>query len=90
MFMGYRAKKHCSKNRRCSKSDKHLGKCDASRTFHSFWSGTQQSLKRDLTDESARVRKECEAKLARIDSTRESIEEGEYRGERATTVEQRG
>jgi hypothetical protein len=70
-----RGEKLCAKSRRCSKIDRHNGKCDTKREYHSFWKRSvpyvKHSLKREFDELKEKMEDEHEAKLARVGEDRE-------------------
>ena len=65
----------CSKSRKCSKQDKHSGKCNTERKFHSFWQTSRfqirNRLKRDYRDAEEQLRSDYESKSGRFDDLEE-------------------
>ncbi|XP_078372400.1 uncharacterized protein LOC144656044 isoform X2 [Oculina patagonica] len=76
-------RKLCSKSRKCSKNDRHHGKCDSRRTVNPFWVRSPiqvgNSIKREARNVASEVEAECEIKKARIDEkeARVSVRESE-------------
>jgi len=61
----------CSKSRRCSKANRHPGKCDSKgRDYFDFWKYSSkqklQAQKRELKDKSHALDQEHESKVARL------------------------
>ncbi|KAL9958831.1 hypothetical protein ACROYT_G035899 [Oculina patagonica] len=76
-------RKLCSKSRKCSKNDRHHGKCDLRRKVNPFWVRSPiqvgNSIKREARNVASEVEAECEIKKARIDEkeARVSVRESE-------------
>ena len=65
----------CSKSRKCSKGDKHSGKCNTERKFHSFWQPScfqvRNRLKRDFQVAEEQLMSDFESKSVRFDDLEE-------------------
>ena len=83
-FSDFRDVKLCSKSRKCSKKDKHPGKCDTNRNVHAFWETSRfqvrNALKREFKESDEQLRADYERKSARfveLEDREEKVQEKE-------------
>ena len=69
-FVLVRNVKLCSKSRKCSKQDKHKGRCNTERKFHAFWEASRvqvhHTLKREFKDANEQLRSDYQTKSAKF------------------------
>ena len=83
-FVFFRELKLCLKSRKCSKKDKHSGRCDTNRKTHAFWEASrfqlQNTLKREFRESDEQLRADYETKtprLADLEDREEKVHEKE-------------
>ena len=82
MFL--REAKLCIKSRKCSKKNKHSGRCNTERKFHSFWDSSRVQIRHTLKRKSDGLTKQLEAdyeeksaKFAELEDRQEEVAERE-------------